>query len=305
MIDAAIAGVFDGVRVLSLAEQLPGPFATMLLADLGADVILVERPAGGDPARAFPAVFAAMARNKRSVCVDLKSEAGRTQFEALARTADVVLEGFRPGVMDRLGVGYPVLSRTNPRLVYASISGFGQTGPYRDRTAHDLSCQGLAGHLTDTVPVVPYGDLAGAMFAAFSIAAALFARSRTGHGTSIDISMADGLASWMTPFLGPVLNGHAPPDLRAEPGYGLFTCRDGRVLSLSIAHEDHFWRALCRLLGLPDVAGLRAPERVARSAELRSRIAAVLSGDARAAWGVRLDGAGIPWSPVHDIHAAA
>jgi len=141
------AGVFDGVRVLSLAEQLPGPFAGMLLADLGADVILVERPGSGDPARAFPPVFQAMARNKRSVCIDLKSDSGKEQFEALARTADVVMEGFRPGVMDRLGLGYAALASLNPGLVHASISGFGQSGPYRDRTAHDLTCQGVAqGH---------------------------------------------------------------------------------------------------------------------------------------------------------------
>ncbi len=298
-------GVFDRVCVLSLAEQLPGPFAGMLLADLGADVILVERPCGGDPARAFPPVFQAMARNKRSVCIDLKSDNGKEQFEALARTADVVLEGFRPGVMDRLGLGYAALASLNPRLVYASISGFGQSGPYRDRTAHDLSCQGMAGHLFDHraggVPAVPYGDLAGAMFAAFAIASALFARERTGNGTSIDISMADSLASWMTPFLGLALNGFAPLDLRAEPAYGLFACQGGGMLSLSIAHEDHFWQALCRLLDLPDAAGLQARHRIARSAELRGRIAAVLAADTLAAWAARLDAAGIPWSPVHDI----
>ena len=206
----------------------------MLLADLDADVILVERPGGGDPARAFPAVFQAMARNKRSICLDLKSDTGKRQFEVLAYTADVVLEDYRPGVMDRLGLGASALTALNPRLIYASISGFGQSGPYRDRTAHDLSCQGVAGHLsTDQVSAVPYGDLAGAMFAALAIAAALFARERTGEGTVIDVSMADCLASWMTPFLGPALNGFTQLDLRSEPAYGVFTCRDGRRLSLS------------------------------------------------------------------------
>ena len=131
------AGVFDGVRVLSLAEQLPGPFAGMLLADLGADVILVERPGGGDPARAFPPVFQAMAPNKRSVCNDLKSDDGKERFKALAHTADVVMEGLRPSVMDRLGLGYAALASVNPGLVHASMSGFGQSDPYRDRTAHD------------------------------------------------------------------------------------------------------------------------------------------------------------------------
>jgi len=153
------------------------PHEFFRLADLGADVVLVERLVSGDPARSFLPVFAAMARNKRSICLDLKSDGGRMQFEALTRTADVVVEGFRPGVMDRLGLGHAALLRLNPRLVYASISGFGQTGSYRDQTAHDLSCQGLTGHLAGAVPAAPYGDLAGATFAAFSIASALFARA--------------------------------------------------------------------------------------------------------------------------------
>lgn len=302
------AGTFEGVRVLSMAEQLPGPFATMLLADLGADVILVERPQGGDPARAFPSLFQSMARNKRSVCIDLKSEGGKSEFKALAQTADVLVEGFRPGVMDRLGLGYAALEAANPGLVYASISGFGQSGPYRNRTAHDLSCQGVAGHLAGRsggLPVVSYGDLAGAMFAAFAIASALFARERTGHGTSIDVSMADGLASWMTPFLGPALNGLPPLDFSAEPAYGLFACQDGNVLSLSIAHEDHFWYALCQLLDLAELAEIQAGQRADRAAELRGQIAVALASDNLGNWATRLDAAGIPWSPVNDIAATA
>ena len=301
-------GIFDGIRVLSLAEQLPGPFATMLLSDLGADVILVERQSG-DPARAFPSLFDSMARNKRSIAIDLKSCTGSNQFKTLVQKADVVVEGFRPGVMERLGLSYHTLEPINPGLVYASISGFGQSGPYRNRTAHDLSCQGVAGHLFDcslgNTPAIPYGDLAGAMFAAFAVASALFARERTGHGTSIDLSMAEGLVSWITPFLGPALNGHAPIGLRAEPAHGLFACGDGEVLSLSIAHEDHFWRALCGLLDLPDAVTLQAPQRVARSSELRARVAAILSGDSLANWSGKLDAAGIPWSPVQDLVAVS
>ena len=303
-----VAGVFEGVRVLSLAEQLPGPFATMLLADLGAEVILVERPKGGDPARAFPSLFESMARNKRSACIDLKSDEGKKDFKALVRSADVLVEGFRPGVMDRLGLGYAALAAANPGLVHASISGFGQSGPYRNRTAHDLSCQGVAGHLAGRsggLPAVPYGDLAGAMFAALAIASALFARERTGHGTCIDISMADGLASWMTPFLGPALNGLPQLDFSAEPAYGLFTCQDGKLLSLSIAHEDHFWHALCTTLDLAALAGLQAKQRAGRVAELRESVAAALAGDSLGNWAARLDAAGIPWSPVNDVAGAA
>ncbi|WP_374572263.1 CaiB/BaiF CoA transferase family protein [Phenylobacterium sp.] len=300
-------GVFEGVSVLCLAEQYPGPFATMLLADLGADVVLVERPRSGDPARAFPAFFAAMGRNKRSICLNLKSESGQAQFLQLARRADVLLEGYRPGVMERLGLGYPALAKVNPRLVYASISGFGQTGPYRDRVAHDLSYQAIAGLLFDKVdrtpspPATSLGDLAGAMFAAFGIASALFARERTGSGTFIDVSMTDGLVSWMTAYLGPALNGERPFEILSEPAYGAFVCADGKVLTLSIAHEDHFWRQLCELLGLDHLADLQGTERIARGIELRGVIGAWIAKRPLAKWAELFDKYGIPWSPLHRI----
>ena len=128
-----------GLRVLSLAEQYPGPYATLLLADLGADVVLVERPNGGDPARQFPGFFAALNRNKRSLALDLKDARGKAVLWRLLASADVLLEGFRPGTMERLGFGQRAVRARNPRLVYASVSGFGQDGPYRDRPAHDVS----------------------------------------------------------------------------------------------------------------------------------------------------------------------
>ena len=166
----------------------------------------------------------------------------------------------------------------------------------------------MAGHLAGRsggLPAVPCGDLAGAMFAALAIASALFARGRTGHETSIDISMTDRLASWMTPFLGPALNGQRPLDFSAEPAYGSFHCRDGKVLSLSIAHEDHFWHALCLVLNLAALAELRARQRGSRVAELRERVAVAIAGDSLGSWATRLDAAGIPWSPVNDLAGAA
>lgn len=303
-------GIFEGVRVLSLAEQLPGPYATLLLADLGADVILIERPQGGDPARAFPAMFRALGRNKRSVSLDLKSEAGRADFLALAAGADVVLEGYRAGTMDRLGVGYEVLSGLNPRLIYASITGFGQDGPNRLRPAHDLSYQAIAGMVFGTnsadggftVPEIPFGDLSSATFAAFAISAALFARERTGKGTAIDISMTDGLVSWMTPYLVPHSRGERSFEIFDEPAYGIFACGDGKHLTLSIAHEDHFWRALCGALDLPQHAALKAPERRARSAELRDTIGRILAQQTLAHWAKLFDADNaIAWSPLNDF----
>lgn len=301
-------GIFDGVTVLSMAEQFPGPYATLLMADLGADVVLVERPGSGDPARAFPSFFRSLARNKRSVCLDLKSEQGRDAFLTLVESADVVLEGYRPGTMDRLGLGYETLKARNERLIYAAITGFGQTGPARLRPAHDLSCQGMAGVIVQKAeqdPVVPriaIGDLSSGTFAAFAVAAALFARERTGRGTAIDVSMTDGLVSWMTPYLVPRLAGEAAAfEIADEPAYGVFECADGRSLTLSIAHEDHFWAALCDALGLGEHAALKAAERRGRSAELRGALAMAIAGKNRAAWGMVFDAKGIAWSPLHDL----
>ncbi len=254
-----------GVRILSLAEQYPGPYATMLLADLGADVILVERPAGGDPSRRFPGLFAAFNRNKRSVALDLKSPQGHADFLRLVDSADVVLEGFRPGVMARLKLGAEVLRARKPALICASISSFGQTGPAASIAGHDLSIQAAAGMIQVApgqesgyaLPVLPLADISSAMFAALGIVTALYARSNSGLGTEVDVSMFDTLISWMTPFLVPPANGLPTRTLPPEdPGYGLFATRDGQQITLSIAGEDPMWRALCDWLGLAQFAQL-------------------------------------------------
>jgi crotonobetainyl-CoA:carnitine CoA-transferase CaiB-like acyl-CoA transferase len=307
-----LRGLFEGVRILSLAELYPGPFAGMLFADLGADVILVERPTGGDPARAYPAFFASMARNKRSVCINLKTPEGLAAFNGLIPGVDVVLEGFRPGTMARLGVGYDDLRKINPRLIFASISGFGQTGPYRNRTAHDLSYQAVSGHmyqqasdLSAATPHIAYGDLSGAMFTAFSVASALFARERTGMGTAIDVSISDSLVSWMTAHLAPIMNRQATPSLHDEPAYGVFAAADGALLTLSISHEDYFWRALCRALEMDADASLKANDRIARSGELRARIADVLLRHPVGHWAQLFDANAIPWSPQYTLEQVA
>ena len=270
-----------GVRILSLAEQYPGPYATMLLADLGADVILVERPDGGDPSRRFPGLFTSFNRNKRSVALDLKSEAGRADFLKLVDGADVVLEGFRPGAMARLGFGAEALRARKPSLVFASISSVGQDGPSIGVAGHDLSIQAAAGMIDVprgeeagiSLPVLPLADIASAMFAALGIVTALFARSRSGAGSAVDVSMLDSLVSWMTPFLVPPMNGLPTRTLPPEdPGYGLFATADGRQITLSIAGEDHMWRALCGLLGLDGFAALTEEDRSARRAEIVPRL---------------------------------
>ena len=301
----------EGIRVLTLAEQYPGPFATLILADLGADVIIVERPPGGDPARQLPDFHAALNRGKRSVALDLKSETDRASLRQLIRTADVLMEGFRPGTMARLGFGYEDIAKINPRTVYVSISGFGQTGPYRDRPAHDLSYQGIAGLLyrqavtgqIEESPELAIGDLSSAMFAVSGCLAALLERTRTGRGKYVDVSMTDSLVSWMNVFLGPVMNGGklGMTEINAQPAYGVFNCADDRLLTLSVTHEDWFWTPLCELLGLPELAAIRHAERTARHRELKPLIAAALLTRPRDAWGGLLDQAGVAWGPVNRL----
>jgi len=298
-------GPLSGVTVLSLAEQLPGPFATLLLADLGADVVLIERPGSGDPARSIPAFFAAMARNKRSMTLDLKNADDKARFFELAEQVDVVFEGYSPGVAARLGIGYEDLKAVNPGLVYASISGFGQTGPYRDRAGHDVSYQGVAGLLSDqaqvpgVAPEFPLADIAGAMFAALAVVSALHGRQRTGQGTYVDVSLTESLAAWMTPLLGPLLNSGRKLSITHSPAYGAFACADGRVLTLSIVHEDYFWRALCGVLELPELAEINYPGRMKQLPALRERVAACIATAPLAHWAASFDAARVPWSPVH------
>ncbi len=301
-----------GIRIVTLAEQYPGPFATLLMADLGAEVIIVER-ASGDPARQFPDFHASLNRNKKSVVLDLKTAEGKAALNSLIRDADVLMEGFRPGTMARLGFGYPVVSASNPRIVYASISGFGQTGPYRDRPAHDLSYQAIAGLLfrqaasgqPELPPEMAIGDLSSAMFAVVGILAALLERSQTGHGKYLDVSMTDCLASWMTTSLVPAANGGQSVTISDEPAYGIFKCGDGRLLTLSIAHEDWFWAPLCELLEINDAARLSRAERVERKGELRERIGTCLMARGREEWGTDFDRMGIPWGPVNSLDEVA
>jgi crotonobetainyl-CoA:carnitine CoA-transferase CaiB-like acyl-CoA transferase len=304
-------GPLAGVRVLSLAEQLPGPYATMLLADLGADVILVERPGQGDPSRFDTAFFRSLARNKRSVALDLKSAAGRSMFDRLLATADVLVEGFRPGVMDKLGLGYESLSKQFPRLIYISISGFGQDGPYRDRLGHDLSFQAVSGLMFSQAgqlpqpPEVPFADLAAAMFAVFSISTALFNRERTDAGAFVDVAMGDCLVSWMTPFLSPFMNGGKVFDPQVWPSYGVFSTADGRSISLSIVHEDHFWNTLCALLDISEYAGIAHADRMDRHAELRAVLQNKIAEHDFAYWAEAFDRQNICWSPLNDLAQVA
>src|SRR5207248_1469241 len=222
----------DGLRILDLSRLLPGGFCSLLLADLGADVLKVEDTGMGDYVRWAPpyyegaedsaksALFLALNRNKRSIRLNLKEEGGRDVLLRLAREYDVLLESFRPGVLDRLGVGYERLRDENRGLVYCAISGYGQDGPYTQRSGHDMNYLGLVGLLGLTgepggPPVQPAGQIAdlggGALMAAFGILAALHARDRSGEGQFVDVSMADGALSWLAMVAARVLAGEPAP----------------------------------------------------------------------------------------------
>ena len=270
----------EGVRVLDLSRLLPGPFCSLLLADFGADVIKVEDTAQGDYMRWAPpgydgadpsaasAMFLALNRNKRSVRVNLKNERGRAVLLALARSADVVLESFRPGVLDRLGCGYEALRAVNPGLVYCAISGYGQDSPLRDRSGHDLNYLAVAGLLglsgdADGPPLQPAGQIAdlggGALMAAFGILAALRERDRSGEGQLVDVSMADGTLSWLAMLAARYLADGAVPRRGAlDLGGGLvcyrpYRCADGWITIGAL--EPKFWAAFCRGIGREELIG--------------------------------------------------
>ncbi len=268
----------EGLRILDLSRLLPGGFCSLLLADLGADVLKVEDTGMGDYVRWAPpyyegaddsaksALFLALNRNKRSIRLNLKEEGGRDVLLRLAREYDVLLESFRPGVLDRLGVGYERLREENPGLVYCAISGYGQDGPYRDRSGHDMNYLGLIGLLgltgdRDGPPVQAAGQIAdlggGALMAAVGILAALRERDRSGEGQFVDVSMADGSLSWLAMVAGRYFaDGDVPrrgdPELAgALVCYRPYQCADGWVTLGAL--EPKFWAAWCRGVGREDL----------------------------------------------------
>ena len=298
-------GALRGVRVLDLSIWRPGPYATQLLAALGADVVKVEPP-GGDPMRHFPELFEELNAGKRSICLDLRSDDGRARLAPLAATADVVVEAFRPGAAQRLGVAYDDVRAVNPAVVYCSISGFGQSGPLVAVPGHDLAYQAWAGTLTPRalepgalppVPPVPIGDLASGLLAFGLISAELAGRASTGEGRHLDVSMADTLATWTGATSGGGLGDGT--EMRELPTYGVFACSDGRLLALAFVNEEQFWHSLCEVLGCPDLAPLDTRARMARVAELRTRLAGRIALHPRRELLARLLAADVPAAPVH------
>jgi crotonobetainyl-CoA:carnitine CoA-transferase CaiB-like acyl-CoA transferase len=297
-----MAALLDGMSVVDLSVWRPGPYATQLLAGLGAQVTKVEPP-GGDPMRAFPELFADLNGAKQLRQLDLKDGADRAALLQLTAAADVLVEGFRPGVVDRLGVGYADVRQVNPGIVYCSVSGFGQVGPLADAPGHDLNYLAWAGALSPdgappVAPRIPVADLAAGMAAALAVTAACLRRQRTGEGVFLDVAMADVVATW-TGAVGPRLEGMAGPT-RSIPGYGTFATADEGFVALGVLAEDHFWDAMCRQLGLGEHAGLTFAQRAERTAELQDAVAAAVAARPRDALVRGLVAAGVPAAPVLD-----
>lgn len=313
-----------GIKILDMTRLLPGAFCTQILADLGADVIKVEQPDGGDYNRAFPPLakeesgsFLLMNRNKKSLTVNLKSEQGKEIIRKLVRETDVLLEGFRPGVMARLGLSYDTLAAINPGLIYCAISGYGQTGPSNMKPGHDLNYLAEAGALqlfgkAGEGPIVPGLSIAdvggGSLMATTGILAALLSRVTTGKGQFVDISMHDGAISWLAlhgadqMFGGIEPKGGERPFIGQAPCYNVYESSDGRHVALGII-EPHFWERFCDAVGLPQLKSDQWPSGEAAAIQ-RDILAQLFLTRTRDQWVEKLGSADIPFGPVLGIEEA-
>ncbi len=316
----------EGLRVLDISNVIAGPFAAALLGDFGAEVVKAELPGGGDALRSMPPhkdgkslLWKAVNRNKRAITLDLRKPAGQDLFRRLLPRFDVLVENYRPGVARRLGIDYETLRQINPRLVYCSISGFGQTGPYADRGGYDLIAQGMSGIMSatgspDGPPVkvgVPITDLGAGLFGVFGILCALRARRVTGRGQLVDTSLFEAglaLSAWeATEYW---YTGQIPRRLgtahRLNAPYQAFRASDGRFTVG--AANSRLWPRFCGILGLDrlldDARFATVGNRLANQRELEREIEAVTIGQTRTYWLARCEEAGIPAGPIYNVPEA-
>ncbi|MDQ0341082.1 crotonobetainyl-CoA:carnitine CoA-transferase CaiB-like acyl-CoA transferase [Caldalkalibacillus uzonensis] len=311
----------SSIRILDLTRLLPGPYCTMLLADFGAEVIKIEDPSTGDYARWYEpkqgedsAMFVSLNRNKKSLSLNLKSDQGKDIFLQLVLTADVVVESFRPGVMERLGLGYGALAELNPKLIYCAVTGYGQDGPYSTFPGHDINYLSYTGLLDlqgerggrPVMPVVQIADIGGgALMAAVGILLALQARTQTQKGQFVDISMMDGVVSWMQTILPNYLaTGQLPQ--RGESVlaggracYGVYQTADQRYLSIG-ALEPKFWETFCRVIERPDlIPRLEAP--LDDQEKMKIEISSIIKTRTLSEWLAAFKDQEACVSPVHNL----
>ncbi len=316
-------GPFAGLLVVDLTRVLAGPFCTMMLAELGARVIKVEHPQGGDDSRSFDpfvdgksAYFASLNRSKESIVLDLKVDGDREVLLSLVRRGDVLVENFRPGTMEHVGLGYEQLRAVNPRLIYAAISGFGHTGPSSHRPAYDIIVQAMGGLMSVTGqpdgPPTKAGssiaDITGGLFALAGIASALYHREKNGAGMKVDVSMLDGqIAILERPVAGYTATGQTPDRLgNRHPSITPFEPYETADRPLIIAAgNDTLFARLCRALGQPELIAdtrfLSNPDRNRHADELKSELEAVLRTAPAAHWLGILEAAGVPCSLINSV----
>jgi crotonobetainyl-CoA:carnitine CoA-transferase CaiB-like acyl-CoA transferase len=308
----------EGIRVLDLTRLLPGPYCTLLLADFGADVIKVEDPNGGDYARWYDpkvdeqsAIFHSLNRNKRSITLDLKSEKDKEVFIDLIRTSEVVIESFRPGVMDRLGLGYEELKKQNSKLIYCAITSYGQTGPYAKEPGHDINFLSYSGllHLQGEpngkplISSVQIGDLGGgSLMATIGILVSIIEAKKSGNGQFVDISMLDGMVSWMQTILPDYWTTNQLPnrgELTLNGGkacYEVYRTKDNRFLSVG-ALEFKFWKNFCQVIGREElIEGLDEP--IEEQRKMKEEIQASIEQKTLAEWLTLFEGIDACISPV-------
>ena len=311
-----------GVRVLDLTRVLAGPYCTMMLADFGADVIKIEPP-DGDDSRLFgpfvgqeSAYFMSLNRNKRSMVLNFKREEERALFRAMVGRADVVVENYRPGTMEKFGLGYETLRQINPRLIYAACSGFGHTGPYRDKPAYDIIVQAMGGIMSITGPEggepirvgASVGDIFAGMFTAYGVMLALYHRERTGEGQKVDVGMLDcqvavlenAIARYVTSGIVPQPLGNRHPSITP---FSSFTAKDGHIIVG--AGNDRLWERLVNILGRPDLAAdprfATNADRTANVKELTAILNSIFQQRTIAEWIETLEAAGLPCAPINTI----
>ena len=316
----------SGIRILDLSRLIPGAYASQMLADFGAEVIKVEEPGSGDYGRFMPPYgaggmslfFTTINRNKRSITLNLKTEEGRAIFLRLVRDADVVLESFRPGVMERLGLGHERLREVQPGIIYCVISGYGQDGPYRLRAGHDLNYAGYAGLLhynrgpngEPAMPPTQLGDLAGGSFlAVVGILAAVVGRTQTGEGRKIDVSMTEGVMSLLPLVASAYLNtgkaprpGHSALD-GGLPCYNIYETKDGRHVTLA-ALEPKFWHTFCTHIGHLELLPFHTPVGPGEREEAMEVLKAVFKTKTRDEWVAELAEVDACVGPVYSIDEA-
>jgi crotonobetainyl-CoA:carnitine CoA-transferase CaiB-like acyl-CoA transferase len=313
-----MAELLKGVKVIEAASFVAGPYVGQLLGDLGADVVKVEAPKGGDPFRGadnYNAPFRSYNTNKRSATIDLGTAEGAALFRRLAARADILVENYRPGVMEKLGIGYEVLKQENPRLIYCALTGFGQTGPSRHRPAYDSVASALSGYFNQTMfPEKPQivgpaiSDAVTGLHGIYGILGALYERGRTGRGRRVDVTMIEAMISFLRQPVESYLETGKTPEVLERPAYSTtfaFQCADGKPVAMHLSAPEKFWIALTEVVERPELRTdprfATRQGRIENFVALTEELRPTFRQRKRIEWMARLEERDVPYAPVNDF----